>query len=371
MHKTAEYGIAAHWKYKAGALAPKLSWLESMQYVNENPLDFYELAKNDLYSEEVVVYSPRGKTFTLPRGATALDFAFTVHSDVGLKATEAYVNRVKRPLLTELNTGDMVQIETGNEVIIRSSWLEALKTSKARTLMRHVCNHRNRELDRLSALSMLSFCLGEESVPLEQWLKQRGYEESVLKVPKENKLLDEIITRYYKEKHKQGLIFGLGASRPKHYRMENLEIVSPKAISAVDFEHCCHPKYGDQILVFYHKKGHCTLHHKFCENAYRQLKNGETALKANWVGEAAQLYKIVVNLENKRGALLAFLSFLAKRDVGITTLSLGQGIENLPSWCEIVAVLPTLPLAKLRDAIDKRFGLVAFTPAQDTYKPIN
>ncbi|GHS84945.1 bifunctional (p)ppGpp synthase/hydrolase [Campylobacterota bacterium] len=250
MHKTAEYGIAAHWKYKAGALSPKLSWLESMQYVNENPLDFYELAKNDLYSEEVVVYSPRGETFTLPRGATALDFAFTVHSDVGLKAIEAYVNRIKRPLLTELNTGDMVQIETGGEVIIRSSWLEALKTSKARTLMRHVCNARNRELDRLSALSMLGFCLGEEGVPLEQWLKQRGYEESVLKVPKENKLLDEIITRYYKEKHKQGLIFGLGSSRPKHYRLDNLEIVSPKAISAVDFEHCCHPKYGDLLNGF-------------------------------------------------------------------------------------------------------------------------
>ncbi|MDR3347315.1 MAG: RelA/SpoT family protein [Helicobacteraceae bacterium] len=367
MHKTAEYGIAAHWKYKAGALSPNLNWLETMQYSNESPLDFYELAKNDLYSDEVVAYSPRGQTFTLPRGATALDFAFMVHSEVGLKATDAFINRIKQPLLTELKTGDMVQIATGNETMPRCSWIGSLKTSRARNIMRHVCNQRNREIDRLNALAILRFCLDEEAFTLEIWLKLRGYEEAIYKVSRDNKLIDEIISRYNKDKHKKGL-FGLNLSLPKRYRIENLEIVSPKAISAIDFDYCCHPKYGDSILLFYHKRGRATIHHKLCENAYRKLKEGGNALKASWIGGKVELYRLVVNLENKKGALLALLTYLSRRDVNIATLSLGNGSEGIPSWCEITAEIPTLQISKIRSAIEKRFGLVSFSLAQDIYE---
>ncbi|GHV03190.1 bifunctional (p)ppGpp synthase/hydrolase [Campylobacterota bacterium] len=367
MHKTAEYGIAAHWKYKAGALAPKLGWLESMQYNSENPLDFYELAKNDLYSDEIVVYSPHGQTFSLPRGATALDFAFMVHSEVGLKAKDVFINRIKQPLLTELKTGDMIKISTGDEVMPRCSWLEALKTSRAKNILRHACNHRQRELDRLSAISMLCFCLDEERVALEAWLKLRNYEEVIHKVPRENALLDEIVARYYKEKHKKGL-FGLNLSAPKHYRVENLEIVSPKAIGAVDFDHCCHPKYGDSILLFYNQRGRATIHHKLCENAYRQLHAGSHALKVGWVGDRVELYRLIVNLENRTDALLSLLNHLAKRDVVITALSLGQGGRGLPSWCEIVAELPLGQLGKVRALLAKRFTLVECAPADDKYK---
>ncbi|MDR0746398.1 MAG: RelA/SpoT family protein [Helicobacteraceae bacterium] len=369
MHKTAEYGIAAHWKYKAGALSPKLNWLEGMQYSGENPLDFYELAKNDLYSEEVVVYSPHGKTFSLPRGATALDFAFMVHSEVGLKAKDAYINRVKQPLLTELRTGDMVQIITDARALPRCSWIEALKTSRARNILRHTCNQRLRELDRLSALSILRFCIGDDEENLENWLKRHGYEESIVKLPKENALLEEILTCYFKEKHKTG-IFRINTSRPKKYLIENLEIVSPKAISAIDFDYCCHPKFGDQILMFYHKRGRATIHHKMCENAYALLKAGENALKAGWVGGTVGLYRLVVNLENKKGALLALLTYLSRRDVNIATISLGHGTEKLPSWCEITAEFPLATLSKIKLVIAKRFSLVSLSITDDIYKNI-
>jgi RelA/SpoT family (p)ppGpp synthetase len=367
MHKTAEYGIAAHWKYKAGALSPKLGWLESMQYSGENPLDFYELAKNDLFSDEIIAYSPRGDTFTLPRGATALDFAFIVHSDVGLKAITAHINRVKQPLLTELKTGDLVQIDTGEEIMPRCSWIEALKTSRAKNILRHACNHRSREIDRLSAMSIIRFCLDEDILALETWLKLRGYDEALYKVPKDNKLLEEIVVRYHKDKRKKS-IFGLSIAAPKRYRIENIEIVSPKAVSAIDFEHCCQPRFGDSILMFYNKKGRASIHHKLCAYAYKLLKEGGNAVKANWTGGKAELFKLIVNLQNKKGELLAFLEYLSKRDVNITTLSLGDGAESSLTWCSVSAEFPMATFSKLKGAIEKKFMVVSFETANDAYK---
>ena len=95
MHETAEYGVAAHWKYKSGAVAPNLEWLHKMEYKNDDVEEFYELVKNDLYSEDIAIYSPNGEVFSLPRGATALDFAYTIHSEIGDKAKSAYINKSK------------------------------------------------------------------------------------------------------------------------------------------------------------------------------------------------------------------------------------------------------------------------------------
>ena len=132
MHKTAELGVAAHWKYKSGGLHVKLDWLDNLQYQNESVEDFYELIKNDLYSEDITVFSPKGDVYTLPRGAVALDFAYAIHSEIGNKAESALVNKTKVSLLTELSNGDIVKIETADENIVRCSWIDAVKTSKAK-----------------------------------------------------------------------------------------------------------------------------------------------------------------------------------------------------------------------------------------------
>ena len=365
MHNTAEYGIAAHWQYKSGALSPKLAWLEAMQYTNENPLDFYELAKNDLYSEEVVVYSPKGTTFTLPRGATALDFAFAIHTEVGLKAKGALINGAARPLLSEVKTGEMVEIEMGQETVLRCSWIEALKTSRAKNHLRHECNQRLREIDRLSALGILAFYLGEERATVHEWLELNGYGESIHKLPAQNQLLEEVLVRYHKAR---GGLFAKFAAKPRRYRLDNLEVDSPKAVNEVVFEPCCHPKFGDGIILFYHKRGKAIIHHKQCENAYRKLQNGDGVLRAAWVGDRIGLYRLVVNLENRKGALAELVSFLSRQNVNIATLSLGKAGLDLPSWCEIMAEFDFGRLEKVRSRIEKRFSLVAFSPAEDTYK---
>ena len=94
MHKSAELGVAAHWKYKSGGMQPNLDWLQNnMQYNNKNVEEFYELATNDLYSQDITVFSPTGQTFNLPIGSVALDFAYAIHSKIGDNACEAYINR--------------------------------------------------------------------------------------------------------------------------------------------------------------------------------------------------------------------------------------------------------------------------------------
>jgi len=110
MHRLAEYGVAAHWKYKDGDSGVNLTWLESLHYQNESIEEFYELAKSDLFSEDITVFSPKGDYYTLPKGSVALDFAYAVHSQVGANAAEALVNKQKVPLLTILKNGDIVNI---------------------------------------------------------------------------------------------------------------------------------------------------------------------------------------------------------------------------------------------------------------------
>jgi guanosine-3',5'-bis(diphosphate) 3'-pyrophosphohydrolase len=142
MHKNAEFGIAAHWKYKLDTAMPNTKWLDNLMY-DEKVEDFYELAKNDLFSEDILVFSPKFDSFTLPIGATALDFAYAVHSDVGDKAKDAYINKEKMSLLTELKNGDIVRIVTANEPIPRCSWIDSLKTAKAKYNARHYYHYLN------------------------------------------------------------------------------------------------------------------------------------------------------------------------------------------------------------------------------------
>ncbi|DAB29427.1 MAG TPA: bifunctional (p)ppGpp synthase/hydrolase, partial [Sulfurimonas sp. UBA12504] len=125
MHKTAELGVAAHWKYKNGGNNIKLDWLNNLQYQNESVEDFYELIKNDLYSDDISVFSPTGDPFMLPRGAVALDFAYAVHTEVGNKADSCLINRVKSSLLTEVKNGDIIKIKLADEIVTRCSWIDA------------------------------------------------------------------------------------------------------------------------------------------------------------------------------------------------------------------------------------------------------
>ena len=147
MQKSAEYGLAAHWKYKMGNQI-SLDWLSNIEYKDQNIEEFYELVKSDLYKEDIAVFSPRGDVFSLPAGAVVLDFAYAVHTELGDSAVGAYINNQKASLLERLKSGDIVRIVTGEDRGIRSSWIDIVKTSKAKNKIKSKCQNRLKEVNK-------------------------------------------------------------------------------------------------------------------------------------------------------------------------------------------------------------------------------
>ncbi|MGH8015388.1 MAG: RelA/SpoT family protein, partial [Candidatus Zixiibacteriota bacterium] len=172
MHNVAENGIAAHWLYKEGRqqmsksdrqmiwLRDVLDWQKDM----ENPSEFLEYLKIDLYSEDIFVFTPQGKIIHLPKGSTPLDFAFQIHSEVGIHCTGAKINGRLQPLSTKLQSGDSVEIVTSPARTPSRDWLKLVKTSSARTRIR-------------------------------RWLKQAGHDQAV-------QLGKQMLERKLRELHK-------------------------------------------------------------------------------------------------------------------------------------------------------------------------
>ncbi|EAJ3606173.1 bifunctional (p)ppGpp synthetase/guanosine-3',5'-bis(diphosphate) 3'-pyrophosphohydrolase, partial [Campylobacter upsaliensis] len=204
MHKIAEFGVAAHWKYKedGSVVAPKLDWISdiSMQSANNlenaedyNAIELYEYAKDSLYVEDVAVYSPKGEIFTLPRGATVLDFAYEVHTKVGLHAKTAYVNRIKVPLLTELKNGDIVRVVTSNDKFYRCSWIDSVKTGKAKASIREFCKQKMREIHYLSAINILCFVFNERKERIISWIEKENLMRHIRKVAKDSIYFKDVV----------------------------------------------------------------------------------------------------------------------------------------------------------------------------------
>ncbi|MDD5212733.1 MAG: RelA/SpoT family protein, partial [Sulfuricurvum sp.] len=245
MHATAELGVAAHWKYKSGGNnAISLDWLHNLQYQNESVEAFYELIKNDLYSEDISVFSPKGKAFTLPRGAVALDFAYAVHTAVGDGADGCLVNKEKASLLTELHNGDIVRIVTSTtqKKITRCSWIDAVKTSRAKSSIRANCNQRIRTVDGQSGINILSFIFHLSPEKIVEILRDEGLEEQCYRVPREFDFLKEVVHRI-EEGLRETSRFGTFWSRKrfglKSSVYSSIEVSSNQSVSDAVFDYCC------------------------------------------------------------------------------------------------------------------------------------
>jgi len=145
MHRLAEVGVAAHWLYKTGGNFTDVQkkakqWLHSLLQIQSeagDPLEFLENIKVDLFPDEIYVFSPKGEIIALPRGATPVDFAFAVHSEIGKHCVAAKINHELAPLRTELKTGDQVEIITSEHAKPSPAWLGFVVTGKARSQIRH------------------------------------------------------------------------------------------------------------------------------------------------------------------------------------------------------------------------------------------
>ncbi len=369
MHNTAELGVAAHWKYKSGGNNIKLDWLDNLQYQNESVEDFYKLIKNDLYSEDISVFSPMGELFTLPRGAVALDFAYAVHTEVGNKAESALINKTKASLLSELKNGDIVKIKTSENLITRCSWIDAVKTSKATTNMRLNCNARIREINAKSSICIVSTAMNLKPSRIEDWFKEYSYDlQSSISCDLEQ--FKNIINKYITDISKNSRFRGFLSRhrfKLKSTVLSGVEIFSTSTPSAVVFDYCCHPKAGDEIIAFL-EKSKVHVHHKMCKTANKKLEKKEAMVFVRWEKQNIYHYKLIGSLHNKKGALADFLTYLAKQEIDISSIELGKESSEHIKYCELEFESKQGDINSLRAKIDKKIKVVQLIRTDDAYK---
>ncbi len=375
MHRTAEFGVASHWKYKGhDGLSPKLEWLNdlrSQSEIGENIEHMYQLAKDDLYSADISVYSPKGDVFHLPLGATALDFAYAVHTEIGDHTKAAYINKKRSPLLTELRNGDIVRIELSGEPILRCSWVNQVKTAKAKNAMRINCNHKRKEIDKITAVNILLGIFNIRYETLKPFLDRANACKNIHKAATDVQYLQEIVYQLKKELLSDTrfipIISAFKKYRLKEQHFDNIVLYGTQNFSKVLFDYCCHPKRGDEIVAF--KKGsEVTVHHKFCTTANTMMQEHKPMVFARWSADRPEHYKLIVSIENKKGSLAALLLFLAKIGIDLLTINLSRSENSQADYFEMVVDVPAASKEKLINHSKQNFKIIEFLPLNDAYK---
>ena len=372
MHHIAECGIAAHWKYKGeDDDGVKLDWIKEISSENKSIVDFYESAKADLFSEEIVVFSPKGDKYTLPKGAVALDFAYAVHTEVGDLATSVYINKEKTSLLTQLKNSDIVQIVTDKEPRLHCSWIDAVKTNRAKDGIRSMCNRRLKEVNIKIAYQILATIFNCNVVEIEEAVKELDIGSNIIKVVDNLGILKTKIKQIAKYRNVKEVRFWellkKGYKKPQLKTLNKFSFYTNRNIDGVEFDFCCHPKLGDDIVAF-HIRGNAVIHHKLCKKAYNLINKHTDALFVKWNIKKSLRYKIVVALQNEKGALLELLKEFSKLDLNIINIEFGIKGSDRAEYCTLKVETSSDNNYNIKDIISKKFKLIEFRSLNDAYK---
>jgi RelA/SpoT family (p)ppGpp synthetase len=376
MHHLAQYGIAAHWKYKGGDKEKdshiNLEWLDSLSDQKSSPEEFYELAKSDLFSEDITVLSPDGDKYTLPRDSVALDFAYEIHSDIGKNASGVLINKLESSLLTILKNGDVVKILTNNAPMLRCSWISTVKTSKAKNGIRSICRHRTKEANELNAYSMLASLFSISHVSARDVVRELDLENVIDRLPSDLVLYKDVISKFAKYLGKAKVrpweIMKSGYKVPVEKEIEHFKIYSNKSISNVHFDYCCHPKMNDEIVAFYdNDKSSVTIHHKLCSDAYKQMNDTREMLFIQWNNSKVSRYKLIISLQNQKGVLANLLLWLGKLGLNVVSINLGIEESENADYCYIEVESQNSDKKELADKISQKFKLIDISNLDDAY----
>jgi GTP pyrophosphokinase/guanosine-3',5'-bis(diphosphate) 3'-pyrophosphohydrolase len=328
MEQMAEAGVAAHWLYKAGEnesgnLAHRLArqWLQGlleMQKDSGDSIEFLENLRIDLFPEEIYVFTPAGKIMTLPRGATAVDFAYAVHTDVGNHCVAAKVGRHLVPLSTQLETGQSVEVITTSSSHPNAAWLNFVSTAKARTNIRHYLKQLRNDEAALLGRHMLTKNLQAFSSSIDAFPEQR---------------IEEIIAEFEVESLDQLLEeIGLGdrsALLVAQKLIRDDDVVgdaspSPLMIAGtegmvVSFARCCHPIPGDPIHGFISAGRGIVVHQDNCKSALNLRRQSEKWIDVVWAPDIQREFSvdILVHVKNQRGVLATIAAAVSENNSNI------------------------------------------------------
>ena len=328
MHRVAEEGIAAHWHYKdtgGGALTPDAAaeWLRNLLEVQKdsgNSMEFLEHVKVDLFPDEVYVFTPRGQIFVLPKGATVIDFAYAVHSDVGNQCVAARIDRRLAPLRSQLRNGQTVEIITKPNSRPNPAWLDFVVTGKARATIRSFL----KRLEQKEAVELGRRLLERELEALGRGIASIGDEERT-------KLLAEIGMPGFDELLEQ---IGLGNRMAKlvaRMLLQPDDHPKPDGGSAgsltikgtegmvVSFAKCCGPIPGDPVIAIFSPGRGLVVHHQDCPNLGDFRRQGQSWLDVQWSDEVKGEFSTALRLDagNQRGMLATIASLIAEEGANI------------------------------------------------------
>ena len=343
MDLIAERGIAAHWAYKANTSATGASsaqaraqdWIRGLmsseQSVTSSSLEFVENVKVDLFPAEVYLFTPKGDILALPRNATALDFAYAVHTSIGDRAVTARVDKKLVPLHTRLQSGQSVEIVTAPSAAPRPQWLEFVVTSKARTAIRSnlkklqhedAVSLGHRMLDR--ALEGLESSLERVSgARIEQFLAEHRY-------PRLEALLADIaLGNRMPAQVAQALVAAPGAAASPA-SAERL-LINGSERGVLTFATCCHPLPGDAIMGYLSAGKGIVVHRRDCPNVEAFARTPERCLVMDWDRDVKGDFLVAVRVEvdNRPGALAQVAAAIAESDSNIDSVEYRERDVNL------------------------------------------
>jgi len=335
MNRIAEAGVASHWLYKSSdaeineVQQRTHKWLQSLldiQHASGDPAEFLEHIKVDLFPDEVYVFTPQGKIMSLPRGATAVDFAYAVHTDIGNRCVAAKINYELAPLRTELKNGDRVEIITAAHAHPNPAWLTYVKTGKARSQIRHFL--KTMQYEEAAAL-------GERM--LSQALRALGGKPSEATKERWERLIREVGA-----KSRQEVVadIGLGkrlaaivarkllalADQAENRAPTGSMVIHGSEGLAVQFARCCNPIPGDPIIGFIKKGQGLVVHTHDCPTAARSRGDPDKWLDVEWAPETDKMFYvgIRVTVVNQRGVLAKVATAIAEAGSNIDNVSMDE-----------------------------------------------
>ena len=391
MHRIAEFGIAAHWAYKEQSFLKgkkanvvvsedKLSWLrESLEWQKDmqDPQEFLNTLKTELFEDEVYVFTPKGEIKTLPKGSTPIDFAYNIHAEIGNKMTGCKINSKMMPIITKLNNGDIVEIITSeNSKGPSRDWLKFVQSSSAKNKIMQWFKKNERqeniekgkvlvekEIKRIGMTHDELFSTKYYNPMLERY-NFRNLDEMYAAVGFGSIGVSKIITRTLEEYKK----YNKESDENVEEKIEELKnetrpkssktgiIVKGIENCLVKLSKCCSPVPGDEIVGYITRGRGVTIHRKDCKNLKDLLQEEGRIIDVYWDEEKQSSYKVEINIyaNDRQGLLSDVINLISTLDVNLNEIKAKSNKEKIAI---IEMTIEVKNLEDLNTAI-RKFGKV-------------
>ena len=377
MDRVAKSGIAAHWSYKEGKridenISEKFAWIQDLVENQESfrdPGEFLENVRIDLFQDEVYVFTPRGEIKTLPFGATSVDFAYMIHTEVGNQCTGAKVNGQLVPLAYELKTGDIVEITTSNNHHPSKDWLKFVKTVKARSKIRHWIKTQEKERSISLGKEMLEKAFRKEKLNFHALVKA----EQVADVGTSFgfKTVDDLVANVgygkitplqvvrkiapkQESKADQDSIFNKLVGRvARKKKLKDGVLVKGVDDILIRFGKCCQPVPGDPIIGYITRGYGVTVHRTNCVNALRL--NPDRQIEVEWNQETSETFPVKIKIvsHDRVGLLADVVGNISKFGANILNASSETRENKMVDSYFTIGVADTNHLEKILSAVRK------------------